>query len=170
MALLEEARWLYEDRRCRSETVHVAATGLVGAFATIMTLPPVVVALTGGAGSLVRWLMIVTIGTSAAGMIVAVLATIRRKHAAKDLHQVEETFASLLDPHSPGEGKPAWVIRESLAANLTVAQSDNDTTIIRSLSVSTDHQILTYQVAQGFLIAAIVLAAATLTALTLTIA
>lgn len=167
--LLAEARWLYEDRRRRSEAVQSASTGLVASFATVMTLPPVVVALTGQADWAARGSMIATIAVSCLGMILAVMATSRRKRSTKDLDQVRMTFIRLLISNIPCPQDLPEEVRRSLAENLIVDLGQDDMSIVKSLSTISDRQILWYQAARWALILASVLAATTLTLLATTI-
>lgn len=167
--LLEEARWLYEDRRRRSEAIQSASTGLVASFATVMTLPPVVVALAGQANWVARRFLIASVGVSCVGMILAVMATSRRRYSTKDLDQVQATFVELLNRDSRlSRGLPERV-RRSLAENLIVDTGQDGKSIVKSLSTISDHQILWYQAARWALIFASVLAATTLTLLVTTI-
>lgn len=167
--LLEEARWLYEDRRRRSEAAQAAATGLVSSFATVMTLPPVVVALAGQAALPVRWLMTITIATSVIGMFLAVMATSRMKHTGKDLDQVQVTFARLLDSKIPYNPDLPETVRISLAENLIVESGQDGRSIVKSLSHTSDCQVWWYLAARWSLVVASVLAGVTLAILTMTI-
>lgn len=167
--LLEEARWLYEDRRSRSEAVQAASTGLVSSFATVLTLPPVVVALIGQATAPVRWLMTTTILASIIGMFLAVMATNRMKHASKDLNQVQTTFDRLLNPEGPCAQDLPELVRKSLAENLIVEPAQDGRSIVQSLSRTSDRQILWYQAARWALVVASLLAGLTLIILTMTI-
>lgn len=167
--LLEEARWLYEDRRRRSEAVQSASTGLVASFATVMALPPVVVALAGQANWAARGFMIATIAMSCVGMILATMATSRRMHSTKNLDQVQEVFTRLLRSSSPCAQSLPEEVRRSLAENLIVEPGQDGMPIVKSLSTISDHQILWYQAARWALILASVFAAITLTILVATI-
>jgi len=167
--LLAEARWLYEDRRHRSEAIQSAATGLISSFATVMTLPPVVVTLAGQANWTVRGLMIATIATSVTGMVLAVVSAAKMKHVSKDLSRVQMVFADLLNSEIPCEPNRPEEVRRSLAKNLVVEPEKDGMPIFRSLSNTSDHQISWYQAARWALIASSILAGATLVALTITI-
>lgn len=163
---LEEARWVYQDRLARSESIHAAATGLVGAFVTVMSLPAAVVALTPGRGMAVKVLLVATAGVCGAGMILSIVSTLRQSVRAKDLARERQVFTRQRNARIE-DGASSQRI-ELLAANLLVPSEGAGQSIIETISDGTDRQIRCYTCAQKTLMLACGLAAATLVCLALT--
>lgn len=163
---LEEARWVYQDRIARSESIHAAASNLVGIFVAVMSLPAAVVVLTPGRGTTSRTLLIATAGACGIGMVLSIISTLRRPVRGKDLTKERQAFTN--QKTTPIGAGAADDRIEQLAANLLLPAPEADQSIIEALSTSTDRQIIWYTRAQKTLILACILAAATLICLTWT--
>lgn len=163
---LEEARWVYQDRLARSESIHAAASSLVGAFVVVMSLPAAVVALTPGRGMAVKVLLVATAGVCGLGMIFAIVSTLRQSVRGKDLARERQVFTRQRSARIEDGASSERI--EQLAVNLLVPSAGAEQSIVEAISVGTDRQIRWYTCAQITLMFACVLSAATLIWLTLT--